>query len=85
MAHKDDFLGEVFIETVQIQINENDPPVVRQTYDRLKKGHYNDYDAIRIIAAVLASETLEMMKEKRHFDATHYAEMLQKLPKMPWD
>lgn len=85
MEERNDFLGEAFIETVQIQINENNPPIVRETCDRLKKMGYDESDAKRIIATVLATESLEMMKNKRTFDADRYARLLEKLPKMPWD
>jgi len=50
----------------------------------MAEGH-SQSEARRLIAAVVASEILEVLKRKRPYDRARYVAALARLPEMPWD
>jgi hypothetical protein len=73
-------LGEKIIEVVQNQIQANDPPETKQTYERLLTEGHSDNEALRLIACALSSEMFQMMKEKKTFSEERFIKMLNALP-----
>jgi hypothetical protein len=69
-----------FLETVLTQIDTNDPPEARLTYDRLIDGGASNSQALQLMAAALRQEMNRMLKESTPFDNDRYSEMLKKIP-----
>jgi hypothetical protein len=76
---------EVILGAVENQIRKNDPREAKETLDRLIQSGQSREEALRLIAAVLANEMFEVMKDKGHFDNARYVAKLARLPDLPWD
>ena len=72
-----------FLNTVQEQIASGDPPVVRETRDRLVSQGLSENEAAQMIAIVLRNEMKQMISESRSFDDVRFAGLLQQLPTLP--
>jgi hypothetical protein len=71
-----------FLEVVDNQIRDNNPPETKQTLDRLiREGHSED-QARKLIAVVVGVEISEMLKQKKPFDMVRFAVALKQLPKL---
>jgi len=78
-------LGEKIIEGVKEQIAIDDPPEVKETYNRLIADGHPEEEVFKMLACVLTAEMFEVMKHKRVFDLQLYVRRLQDLPKLPWE
>jgi hypothetical protein len=78
-------LGEAIEEVVLNQINDNNPPITKATYERLVSEGYEKDEALRLIACVVSTEIFNMLKKKEPFHPQNFEKMMKKLPKMPWD
>ena len=47
-------LQATYLEVVDNQLRDNDPPETRMTYDRLKALEYSDRDANLLVASAIA-------------------------------
>jgi len=72
-----------FLNTVQEQIASGDPPVVRDTRDRLVGQGLSESEAAQMIAIVLRNEMKQMIAESRSFDDVRFAGLLHQLPALP--
>ena len=72
-----------FLNTVQEQIASGDPPVVRETRDRLVGQGLSESEAAQMIAIVLRNEMKQMIAESRSFDDVRFAGLLHQLPALP--
>ena len=72
-------LKALIFQAVDNQLNENDPPYVRETFDRLLAGGKGKQKAKEAIAAVLIGEIYEVMKNKMPFNDERYHSELDKL------
>ena len=72
-----------FLNTVQEQIASGDPPVVRDTRDRLVGQGLSESEAAQMIAIVLRNEMKQMIAESRSFDDIRFAGLLHQLPTLP--
>ena len=78
-------LPQSILEAIDNQMRENNPPIVKQTYDRLiKEGHSDDY-AHRLIAFAMMLEVNDMLKTMRMFDVKKYTHTLNRLPELDLD
>jgi uncharacterized protein YoaH (UPF0181 family) len=82
MSH-DRTVRDGFLNTVQEQIASGDPPVVRETRDRLVSEGLSEGEAAQMIAIVLRNEMKQMIAESRSFDDTRFAGLLHQLPTLP--
>ncbi len=73
-------LQAAYLEIVDNQLRDNDPPETRQTFDRLRKLKIGARDAKILIASAIALETFEIMKHKKPFDQERFIRNLNKLP-----
>jgi len=73
-------LGQAFIEAVNNQLEEGQPPETRQTLDRLVGEGISRKKAIRLIAAVLAAEAYDVLKTKQPYSQKRYIQRLNQLP-----
>jgi hypothetical protein len=76
-------MGAAFIEVVENQIRENNPPITKLTFNRLTMEGYSMDEAKRLIAAVLAQEIFTMMQKSEVFNEKRYTAALQQLPELP--
>ncbi|MBO9592558.1 MAG: DUF1841 family protein [Niabella sp.] len=75
---------EIF-NIVNNQMTTNNPPETKETFNRLKKEGYNDFEARQLIGQCVAVELFEIMKHRKPFDEKRYISNLKQLPKAPFD
>jgi hypothetical protein len=78
-------LKAVYLEAVENQLRDNDPPETRQTFDRLRKEGYNEKDAKVLIASVIAAESFWIMKSGTPFNHERFVRNLKRLPDQSFD
>jgi hypothetical protein len=71
---------DAMLDTVLNQINTNDPPEARETYDRLIFGGRSNSQALQLMAAALRVEMNRMLTESTPFDNAKYAALLAEIP-----
>ena len=76
----DKTVRDAMLDTVLSQINDNNPPEARETYDRLIFGGRSNSQALQLMAAALRMEMDRMLKESTPFDNDRYSALLQKIP-----
>ena len=85
MSSKDlNFAGEAVLEAINNQIENDNPPETKQTYDRLMKLLKNHDEVMKYIGVVMMAEILDIMKSKKPFNERRYIERLNKLPDISW-
>ncbi|NQZ87799.1 MAG: hypothetical protein HRT54_09485 [Colwellia sp.] len=77
--------GEIILEIVANQINANDPPLVKETFNRLRKLGISRKESKKYIACALSVEIFGVIKNSNEIDYDRYFANLQNLPEMPWD
>ncbi len=76
-------LKEAFLETVENQLADNDPPETKETLDRLVKQGIREEDAKLHIAQAVCVEVFDVMKHQKEFNAKRYLMNLKRLPDEP--
>ena len=76
---------EVIFQVIENQIRENDPPITKETYDRLRTDGYTHDEVMKLIGCALSVELFEIMKNREPFNAQRYATNLMGLPELPWE
>jgi hypothetical protein len=71
------------IEVVNIQIESNDPPETKQTFDRLVAEGISIEEAKKLIGSVVVAEVFDVMTAGRSFEINKYVAALNDLPEMP--
>ncbi len=79
------YLKSAILEVVDNQLQTNDPPETRQTYDRLISEKYSEEEAKELIGCVVTSEIFDVLKKKEPFNPERFAKALNELPKLPQD
>jgi predicted secreted Zn-dependent protease len=74
------FVREALFETIQSQIDKNNPRETKLTYDRLIREGCPHDEAMRLIAFVLVREMNDMLKSSRPFNEARYMKALKALP-----
>jgi hypothetical protein len=72
-------LRDAMLDTVLKQINSNDPPETRDTYDRLIDEGASNSQALQLIAGAMRIEMNRMLAEGTPFDNERYAALLAKV------
>ena len=78
-------LRKAILEVISTQIRENDPPEVKQAFDRLTRKGFSEQETLKLIGYVVASEVFTVLKEDRKYDKGKYISALNALPKLPWE
>jgi hypothetical protein len=78
-------LKAAILQTVNNQLNNNNPPETKQTYDRLIKEGFPKNEAKRLLGCVVAVEIFDVIKNKEAFNPERFIKALNKLPSMPWE
>jgi len=79
------YLKSAILEVVDNQLQANDPPETRQTFDRLISEGYSEEEAKKLIGCVVTSEIFDVLKKKEPFNPERFAKALNELPKLPQD
>jgi len=72
-------LKKIILEVVDNQLRDNDPPVTRETFERLQALGYTAKQAKEKIAAVVIGDIFEVMTEKKPHDTVAYERKLRAL------
>jgi hypothetical protein len=75
----DKTLRDAMLDTVLKQINDNDPPEARDTYDRLIDEGASNSQALNLMATALREEMTHMLDNKAEFDNARYGKRLAKI------
>jgi hypothetical protein len=75
----DKTVRDAMLDTVLKQIDSNDPPEARETYDRLIDAGASNSQALQLMAAALRVEMGRMLTESTPFDNERYTALLKKV------
>lgn len=73
-------LKAAYLEVVENQLRDNDPPETRETFKRLCNEGFTERNAKILIASVIAYETFELMKSETTFNHERFVRNLNMLP-----
>jgi hypothetical protein len=76
--------GKAILEVIDNQINDNNPPQVKETFDRLRKMGISRKESKKYIACAFSVELFDVMKHGKEMDYDRYFTNLENLPEMPW-
>ncbi len=82
MSNKN-IVRDQFLEVVENQLRENQPPETRITLERLTKEAFKERVAKELIATCVATEMYEVISSNMPFDEKRYIENLHRLPELP--
>jgi len=74
---------ETIFEIIENQIEANEPPETKRTYQRLIDLGYNEFETKQLVGQCLAVELFRIMKYHEPFNETRYIKNLRHLPKEP--
>lgn len=80
---EEEFTASVLTEAIENQIEADNPPAAKATYNKLALVGYEREDILELMAHVLAIEIDAMLKEDRAFDTQWYETALRALPELP--
>lgn len=75
---------EEIFKIIQNQLDENDPPMVKVTYKRLRASNFDNEKVMQLIGQCLILELYDVMKHKKAFNETRYINNLKNLPEKPF-
>ena len=78
-------MRKVFLEIINNQIRDNNPPETKQTLDRLISEGISEKEAKDLIGCVVISEIFDVLRNKEDFNEERYIAALNKLPEQPWE
>jgi hypothetical protein len=76
---------EAVFEIIENQLRDNNPPITKETYARLKSEGFSHDDTMKLIGCAMTTEIYEIMKQSQPFDEERYAQSLKNLPELPWE
>ena len=80
-----EILREQIFEIIKNQLRDNDPTETKETYGRLIKSGFDDFQTRQMIGQCLAVELFDAMKFGNPYDNERYIKNLRALPKEPFD
>lgn len=83
MRKTDPHLQAAFMEIVDNQIQDNEPPETRETLHRLQSQGFSEQDAKRYIGQAVCVEVWNILKHQRTFNRERYLRNLKNLPQEP--
>ena len=78
-------LKAVYLEVVDNQLHDNNPPETQQTLERLLKDGINERDAKLLIASAIAAESYFVLKSKKEFNRERFVRNLKRLPNQSFE
>jgi hypothetical protein len=79
MAMANKYLKDTIMNVVDNQLNANDPPITRETFDRLLAAGYTKQQAKEKIGTVIVSEIFDVLKLNKPYDEARYTAGLKAL------
>jgi hypothetical protein len=76
-------LQAAFLEVVENQLRDNNPPETKQTLDRLVAEGHSPEDAKLLIAQAVAVEVYTVLKRQVAFNPERFVRNLRALPEEP--
>ena len=76
-------LREQIFVVIKNQMEENNPPETNETYNRLIKEGYSDFESKQLIGQCVAVELYNVLKHGKPFDEERYVKNLKQLPNKP--
>lgn len=76
-------IKEMILAVVTTQIEDNEPPETRQTYERLLNENHSVEAAKQMIGSVVAIEIFAVLRQKKVFKLSRFVKALEMLPKLP--
>jgi hypothetical protein len=83
MGNHNPNLKAAFLETVDNQLADNDPPETKETLDRLITQGMSEDDAKIYIAQAVSVEIFDILKHEKEFNMDRYLKNLKRLPEEP--
>jgi len=74
---------EAIFEIIENQLRDNNPPIAKETYTRLKSDGYSHDDTMKLIGCAMTTEIYEIMKHSQPFDEERYSQNLKNHPELP--
>ncbi len=78
-------LRDEIFSIIEKQLNSNDPPETKITYNRLLNLGYSEFQVKQFIGQCLAVEIFEVLKHQKPYNEGRYVKNLKQLPKEPFD
>ena len=85
MEDESDIARQAVFTAIENQLRDNNPPITRETYDRLLADGFSKKEAMELIGFCLANEISEIMNSKQPFSEERYSLNLRNLPDLPWE
>lgn len=76
-------LHDQFMEVIDNQLKQNDPPETKETLERLLKEGYSRTDAKKYLGQCVALEIFAVLKNGEMFNEERYVRNLKNLPAEP--
>ncbi|MGN8344817.1 hypothetical protein ACLEJQ_14560 [Pseudomonas sp. SMV71] len=80
---EEEFVESTLIEAIENQIESDNPPAAKATFNKLTLAGYEREDILNLMAHVLAYEIDAMLEEDRPFNTQWYETALRELPELP--
>ncbi|GFM54747.1 hypothetical protein K5D43_05010 [Pseudomonas cichorii] len=80
---EEEFTASTLIDAIENQIEADNPPAAKATYNKLTLVGYEREDILELMAHVLAIEIDAMLEEDRPFNTQWYETALRALPELP--
>ncbi|WP_407313486.1 hypothetical protein [Pseudomonas sp. nanlin1] len=81
--NEEDFVEDTLTEAVENQIESDNPPAAKATFNKLTLVGYEREEILNLMAHVLAIEIDAMLEEDRPFNSDWYEAALRALPTLP--
>lgn len=85
MEPESDFAREAIFEAIENQMRDNNPPITKDTFNRLIADGYSKNEAMKLIGYSLVNEISEIMNSNQPFNEERYSQNLRNLPDLPWE
>ncbi|WP_122785365.1 hypothetical protein [Pseudomonas saxonica] len=80
---EEEFAEDTLIQAIENQIESDNPPAAKATFNKLTLVGYERDDILNMMAHVLAVEIDALLEEDRAFDSQWYETALRELPTLP--
>ena len=80
---EEEFADDTLIQAIENQIESDNPPAAKATFNKLTLVGYERDDILNMMAHVLAVEIDALLEEDRAFDSQWYEAALRALPTLP--
>ena len=82
-SDEEEFTENTLIEAIENQIESDNPPAAKATFNKLTLVGYEREEILNLMAHVLAVEIDAILEEDRAFNTEWYEAALRALPELP--